>query len=130
MAVRELLLSWGMVVAYVMLNSFGALAIKRTIHQIAVTDNLSSDDAMHFVALALGSPLLLLGLLSIGVSACAWIVALSRMELSTAYPVAVSLNCLIVISSAILTYREPITVNKLAGIMLLFLSLVLMFRKS
>jgi len=129
MTIRDLLLSWGMVVVYVMLNSFGALSIKRTIHQIGVTDNLSSDDVMHLVALAFGSPLLLLGLFSIGVSACAWIVALSRMELSTAYPVAVSLNCLVVILGGLLTYGESISLNKCAGIALLFLSLILMFRE-
>jgi multidrug transporter EmrE-like cation transporter len=128
MNLRELLLSWGMVGAYVILNSFGALAIKHTVHRIGVADPTSMKGTMSFFAATFSSPLVLLGLFAIALSACAWIVALSRMELSIAYPVAVALNCLIVVSAGLAAYGEALSWSKFAGIGLLLCSLVLLFR--
>jgi multidrug transporter EmrE-like cation transporter len=128
MRFRELLLSWGMVGAYVVLNSFGALAIKHTVHRIGMADATSMKAMVSFLTATFLSPLVLLGLFAIGLSACAWIVALSRMELSVAYPVAVALNCLIVVSTGLGVYGELLNWSKLTGIGLLFCSLVLLFR--
>jgi len=128
MRFRELLLSWGMVAAYVVLNSFGALAIKHTVHRIGMADATSMKAMVSFLTATFLSPLVLLGLFAIGLSACAWIVALSRMELSVAYPVAVALNCLIVVSTGFGVYGELLNWSKLTGIGLLFCSLVLLFR--
>jgi len=128
MRFRELFFSWGMVGAYVVLNSFGALAIKHTVHRIGMADATSMKAMVSFLTITFLSPLVLLGLLAIGLSACAWIVALSRMELSVAYPVAVALNCLIVVSMGLGVYGEALNWSKLTGIGLLFCSLVLLFR--
>jgi multidrug transporter EmrE-like cation transporter len=128
MNVREQFLSWGMVGAYVILNSFGALAIKHTVHHVGVADPTSMKATVSFFTATLLSPLVLLGLFAVGLSACAWIVALSRMELSTAYPVAVALNCLIVVTTGLAAYGETLNCSKLAGIGLLLCSLVMLFR--
>ena len=128
MAVREVLLSWGMIGAYVVLNSFGALAIKHAVHRIGAADPTSINATLSFFAMMLYSPLVVSGLFAIGLSACAWIIALSRMELSTAYPVAVVLNCAVVVSAGLVAYGESLTWNKFAGIALLLSSLVLLFR--
>jgi multidrug transporter EmrE-like cation transporter len=125
---RESLLSWGMVGTYVVLNSLGALAIKHTLHQTEPPDAASLRAVAGFIVTTLMSPRVLLALLAIGLSACAWILALSRMELSIAYPVAVALNCLIVVSAGFAAYGEALTWSKLAGIGLLLCSLVLLFR--
>ena len=125
---RELLLSWGMVGAYVILNSFGALAIKQAVHHIGMAQASSLKDVVSFFAATFVSPLVLPGLFAIGLSACAWIIALSRMELSIAYPVAVALNCLIVVSAGLALYGETLSLNKLVGIGLLLSSIILLFR--
>jgi len=117
-----------MVGAYVVLNSFGALAIKHTVHRIGMADATSMKAMVSFFTATFLSPLVLLGLFAIGLSACAWIVALSRMELSIAYPVAVALNCLIVVSMGLAVYGEVLNWSKLTGIGLLFCSLILLFR--
>jgi multidrug transporter EmrE-like cation transporter len=128
MNIREQLLSWGMVGAYVVLNSMGALAIKHEVHRIGRADATSWNSLASFFATTFLSPLVLAGLFAVALSACAWIVALSRMELSIAYPVAVALNCLIVIMAGFVIYGEALNFSKLAGIALLFCSLVLLFR--
>jgi multidrug transporter EmrE-like cation transporter len=92
-----------------------------------MADATSVKAMASFFAVMFLSPLVLVGLFAIGLSACAWIVALSRMELSIAYPVAVALNCLIVVSMGVTMYGEALNWSKLAGIGLLFLGLVLLF---
>lgn len=128
MNLREVLLSWGMVGAYVVLNSFGALAIKHTVHRTGAADPASINAILSFFATVLCSPLVVSGLFAIGLSACAWIIALSRMEVSTAYPVAVALNCAVVVSTGLVAYGESLSWTKLVGIALLLFSLVLLFR--
>lgn len=125
---RDLLLSWGMVGAYVILNSLGALAIKQTVQKVAVVQPGTLQGTVGLVLATLVSPVALLGLVAIGLSAGAWIVALSRMELSVAYPVAVGLNCLIVVSAGFGVFGEALTWTKLLGIGLLLCGLVLLFR--
>jgi multidrug transporter EmrE-like cation transporter len=128
MSFREALMSWGMVAAYVLLNSFGALAIKHEVHRIGAADATSVTSVVRFFTATLLSPPVLVALFAIGLSACAWIIALSRMQLSTAYPVAVALNCLIVVSTGFTVYGEPLGYGKLAALGLLFTSLALLFR--
>lgn len=128
MSIREQLLSWAMVSAYVLLNSFGALAIKQTVHRVGRADLASFDGLAGFLTATFMSPLVWIGLFAIALSACAWIIALSRMELSVAYPVAVALNGLIVVSAGFALYGEVLSWSKLTGIVLLLFSLVLLFR--
>jgi multidrug transporter EmrE-like cation transporter len=117
-----------MVGAYVILNSLGALAIKQTVQKVAVVQPGTLQGTVGLVLATLVSPVALLGLVAIGLSAGAWIVALSRMELSVAYPVAVGLNCLIVVSAGFGVFGEALTWTKLLGIGLLLCGLVLLFR--
>jgi multidrug transporter EmrE-like cation transporter len=130
MNMRDALLSWGMVGAYVALNSVGALVIKHTLtlQRATPADTSSLTTAASLLVTTLTSPRVILALFAIALSACAWILALSRMELSIAYPVAVALNCLIVVSAGFAAYGEPLTWSKLAGVALLLGSLVLLFR--
>lgn len=123
---RELFVSWAMVIAYVILNSLGAIAIKSVVHRSGAIDPGSARGLAGFVTSTLFSPAVIAGLAAIGLSACAWIIALSRLPLSIAYPVAVALNCLIVISAGLLLYGEAASWNKFAGIFLLLASLVLL----
>ncbi len=112
------------------LNSLGAVAIKSVVHRNGAIDPGSAKGIFSFVTTTLLAPLVLAGLFSIGLSACAWIVALSRMQLSVAYPVAVALNCLIVVSVGLAAFGEAFSWNKFAGIGLLLASLVLLFLDS
>jgi multidrug transporter EmrE-like cation transporter len=108
----------------------GALAIKHTLYQGGRAEPTSAQGIGGFLLSTLSSPLVLIGLVAIGLSACAWIVALSRMELSIAYPVAVALNCLIVVSAGFVAYAEPLNWSKLLGTGMLLCSLLLLYRGS
>ena len=69
------------------------------------------------------SPLVISGFSAILFSAFAWMLALSRLEISIAYPLAVGLNFLVVISVGIFLFGEILNISKIIGILLVFLSI-------
>ena len=112
-----------MILIYVILNSFGAIAIKYGLNRLgAVQMNSMKSITVYFIAL-FKSPLTILGFIAIFISAFVWMTALSRMEISIAYPIAISLNFFIVVLIGILLYHESVTVYKMIGLLLIFVSI-------
>ena len=68
-----------------------------------------------------------MGLISISTATAAWIIALSHLELSKAYPVAIGLNLLIVISASLVFFHEPLTVYTWIGTILIFSGVMFLF---
>ena len=52
--------------------------------------------------------------------------ALSRLQISLAYPVAVGLNFGIVVTAGLILLREPLSLEKIIGITLIFVSIILL----
>ena len=112
-----------MILGYVLLNSFGAIAIKHGLTRLgAVQLNSFKSMALYFIEL-FKSPLTIFGFSSIFLSAFVWMTALSRMEISIAYPIAISLNFLIVVIFGLTLYHEPLTVSKVIGLFFVFVSI-------
>jgi multidrug transporter EmrE-like cation transporter len=112
-ATKTILLSWGMVFVFVVLNSFGALAIKNEIIKIG---NLKPQSISAYFYLLFISWRTWLGLFSIAVGTCAWMLSLAQLEMSKAYPVAIGLNLLIIVGVSLLCFNEPMTFFKMLGI--------------
>ncbi|ROS00113.1 Small Multidrug Resistance (SMR) protein [Sinobacterium caligoides] len=128
MSAKDFVFSWGMVFAYVLLNAYGALVIKYKINQLGAVSFESMEQSLQYFLRLFTSPLILTGLLAIFVSAIAWMAALSRLDLSSAYPVAVGLNFVLVISVAFLSFREPVSALKLVAISLILFGVFLLYR--
>lgn len=122
------IVGWLMVFLYVLLNSYGALIIKFKVSQLGKVDTSHLKAAFSYFLLLFSSPLVISGLCSIFLSALAWMTALSRMEISLAYPVAVGANFLIVVCLGLILYGETISINKGIGIALIFLSIFILSR--
>lgn len=129
MSSRDFILSWGMVLGYVLLNAYGALIIKYKINQLGVVSLDTFAQMLSYFVRLFTSPLIITGLLAIFASSIAWMVALSRLDLSIAYPVAVGLNFVVVISIAFLSFREPVNGVKLLAISLILFSIYLLYRR-
>ncbi|MCJ7812605.1 SMR family transporter [bacterium] len=106
-----------------MLNSFGAIAIKYGLNRLGAVhlDSLKSI-VLYFIEL-FKSPLTILGFTAIFLSAFVCMTALSRMEISIAYPVSISLNFLIIVIFGLTLYHEPLTVSKVIGLIFVFISI-------
>ena len=125
---NKFFLSWGMVIGYVVLNSFGALIIKYKINAIGEVQLGSVKSFINYFMELLKSPLIICGILSIFISAFVWMTALSRLQISLAYPVAVGLNFFIVVTVALIFLKEQLSVEKVIGIVLIFISIFLLTR--
>lgn len=128
MRISKFLLSWGMVLGYVLLNSFGAIVIKYKINKMGEIQYNSFKLIISYFIELLRSPLIICGVLSIFLSAFLWMIALSRLQISLAYPVAVGLNFIIVVSIALIFLREQLPVDKMAAILLILISIIILSR--
>jgi multidrug transporter EmrE-like cation transporter len=117
-----------MVLGYVLLNSFGALVIKYRINKMGEIQYNSFRLIISYFIELLRSPLIICGVLSIFLSAFLWMIALSRLQISLAYPVAVGLNFIIVVSIALIFLREQLPVDKMAAILLIIISIIILSR--
>ena len=128
MNINKFILSWGMVLGYVIFNSFGALIIKYKINKMGEVKFSSLRIVINYFIELLRSPLIIGGIISIFISAFVWMIALSRLQISVAYPVAVGLNFLVVVIIALLLLGEQLTFTKVIGILLIFISIFLLSR--
>lgn len=128
MSTSKFLLSWGMVLAYIVFNSFGALIIKYKINEMGTIQFSSFRFVIKYFYELMKSPLIICGIFSIFISAFVWMVALSRMQISIAYPVAVGLNFIVVVTVALIFFKEHLSVEKIIGIVLIIISVFLISR--
>lgn len=128
MSMSKFLLSWGMVLAYIVFNSFGALIIKYKINEMGTIQFGSFRFVIKYFYELIKSPLIICGIFSIFISAFVWMVALSRLQISIAYPVAVGLNFIVVVTVALIFFKEHLSVEKIIGIVLIFISVFLISR--
>ena len=87
----------------------------------------SKDNLLQFFISAITNPFVLFGLLLIGISSVIWIVALSRTELSYAYPF-VSVGYITTAILSVLLFNEPSSVVKWIGIAVIVSGVIILSR--
>lgn len=105
--------SLGLIGLSIITGVVGQTAIKMGISRPGAAEG--ADGLGGLIKMILGSPLVLLGLFFYGVGALAWIAALTRLDLSVAYPF-LALNFVLVALSSWLILRERIPVLRWIGI--------------
>ncbi len=79
------MLSFSIILTGVLLNAVAQLALKASVKEMGVIGLNFSSSAMAFLRLA-SEPFLWIGLFCYGISVLVWILALSRVDVSVAYP--------------------------------------------
>lgn len=115
-----------MVLLYVLLNASGALIIKNYLNHAGTVSFDSISAALKSLWKIFTAPQVIGAFAALFGAAIAWIIALSRMDLSVAYPVAVGLNFGVVVGISLFFYGEPVTLQKLIGLSLVFMSIVVL----
>jgi small multidrug resistance pump len=108
-------------VFYVLASTCGVVIIKKffdTVPHETVTDFLSNLLNMQLI---IGVTLYIMGFLT-------WLYVLSKMDLNTAYPVAITLSFIAVILASALVLEEPLTVNIGIGTILCLLGVFIILR--
>jgi multidrug transporter EmrE-like cation transporter len=78
----------------------------------------------------LANPYLLTGLTLFALNVVFYAAALSRLNLSVAYPVMVAGGLIVVVVASVVWLREPMTTTQLSGIVLLVLGILLVTHRS
>lgn len=114
------------IVATIVFTVYGQLILKWRIASFGVLpENLG--DKVHFFLSVLLDPFIISGFVAAFVASFAWMAAMTKFELSYAYPF-ISLNFVIVLLLSAWILHEPITLQKIIGVALIVLGTIVVAR--
>jgi multidrug transporter EmrE-like cation transporter len=121
---KTYLLGWGMVFLFVFLNVFGALTLKNQVQKLGNDhfENFQSACGFFFKFVSSWQTFAAIGALFF--ATVVWMIAITNLELSRAYPVAIGLNCVLVMVLSIFFYNEGINFFKVTGVILILSGIV------
>ncbi|MCQ9207271.1 MAG: hypothetical protein NG740_05275 [Omnitrophica bacterium] len=128
MNIKGFVLSWGMLLLGVLMNVFGIYVIKMKMNSMGGLQINSFMSAITYFFALIKIPLVLVGAVVILTAPLPYAVALSRMNLSVAYPASVALSCLILLPLSVMFLGEPLLWGKSVAIGLLVVSLYLLYK--
>lgn len=76
------------------------------------------------------TPLVLFGFVCYGISSIFWIMALSKNDLSFAYPLLLSLGLVLIVLISWVFLKEQMTLERIAGIMLVAIGVYFLFKSA
>ncbi|MCW3481184.1 4-amino-4-deoxy-L-arabinose transferase [Neisseriaceae bacterium JH1-16] len=122
------LIEFGLILLGVLLNAAAQLFLKAGVRQIGHFDFSSANIVPIGWSLATNLPIIG-GLSCYVISVVVWIMALSRVEVSIAYPM-LSIGYVVNAGLAWWLFGEAVTVQRLAGIAVIIIGVVLVARSS
>lgn len=120
---KELFLSWGMLVISVAFNAFGVFVVKAKLNELGSIKVDTFEACLKYFLTLLQYPLVIFGVVLFFLSPFLFTIALSRMQIAIAYPAQIGLNFLFLIVLAVLFLGEKITMFKILGIGLILLGI-------
>lgn len=115
--------AYGFIAGSVILTVYGQLIVKWQVGKLGEFPS-ETGDRLRYVLDFFANPWTISAFLLAGVAAICWIAALSKIELSRAYPFISASFILVLISSAIF-FAEPITATKVVGAVLIVTGLII-----
>lgn len=125
---KAFLLSWGLVILSAMCDSYAAFVVKLKLNEFSLGHPASLKLIATFIGKILFSPLLISAVITFASAPFLWFLGLSRLELSSAYPVNVTMHLILIFLVSTFFLGELITIKKIAGSFLLLISLYLFFK--
>lgn len=120
------IVSFGLIITGVLLNAIAQLALKASVRQMGEI-KLSMAGAWPVTQQLMLEPALWLGLFCYGISVIIWILALSRVDVSIAYPM-LSIGYIVNALFAWLLFGEALTVERLVGIGVIIVGVYILAR--
>ena len=120
------IVSFSLIITGVLLNAIAQLALKASVREMGEI-KLSLNDAWPVTQQLMLEPSLWLGLLCYGISVIIWILALSRVDVTIAYPM-LSIGYIVNALFAWLLFGESLTLERLVGIGVIILGVYILAR--
>lgn len=105
----------------ILLGVVGQVLLKRGINEVAV----SHPPIPALIVLSLRNPPVIAGFLLYGISAILWIIVLSRVDLSVAYP-SISVGYVLILLFSWFYLKEPLNLARVAGVLLISAGVILL----
>lgn len=119
------LTSFALILTGVLLNAVAQLALKASVRDYGAIELTTG--ALPVALRLAGEPALWLGLVCYGVSVVVWILALSRVDVSIAYPM-LSIGYVVNALAAWALFGETLTAMRLAGIGIIIVGVFVLAR--
>lgn len=123
-SVKSPIFGWVMVLLFVGLNVAGAFTLKMQIQKFGNISLATPRLFFSFILTLISSLQVLLAIGLLFAATIAWMIALAHLELSRAYPVAIGLQFLTIMSATMIWHGESLTILKIAGILLILLGII------
>ena len=115
--------TWGLIFFAAVMDVIGAFVVKEKINQLGSVNYGSFYNVIEYLMNLAKFPTVWFGTFLILTAPLPYALALSRMELSTAYPVIVTLNALLLIPIAVIFLNESLTLYKILGFIIIIVGL-------
>lgn len=127
MILKEWMSGWGLLIISGTLDALAVLFIKMSFNQFGAIPLNSLNGFLEYFQIFLKSPMAILGILFYALSPFLWFLALSRLEVTQAYPILVSLHLVLTAIIAVALLGEQMTLYKLLAIVLILASVFLIY---
>lgn len=117
-------ISIALLLVSVVFATAGQLTLKAAMESIGRIGTAQVSDATQTLARAVKEPLLWIGLVLFGISALFWLVVLSRVDLSLAYPF-VGVSYVVVVALARFLFNEQVPTLRWIGVSVIALGIAL-----
>ncbi len=115
--------TWGLIFFAAVMDVIGAFVVKEKINKLGSVDYSGIYNVLEYLINLAKFPAVWFGTFLILTAPLPYALALSRMELSTAYPVIVTLNALLLIPVAVIFLNETLTLYKILGFIIIIVGL-------
>ena len=113
-----------LILSSVSLNAFAQLFIRQGMLKLGKI-SMNINELYHMIIQAIGNIYIWAGMMSYAVSILLWMVVLSKVNVSLAYPF-LSIGYIVTAVIAYFAFGEPITLQKVAGIAIICLGVVVL----
>lgn len=113
---------YGYILATIFLTVYGQIVLKWRVNTIENLPSLSSQK-LQFVFVVLTDPFIVSAFIAAFLASLSWMGAMSKFELSHAYPF-MSLNFVLVVALSALVFHESISMYRFCGLLLIVIGTV------
>lgn len=125
---KHFLLTWGLIFFSALFDSYAAFIVKSRFNELGHIDYSSTRSVINYLLSFFRSPLLITAMITFAAAPALSFFALNRMELSISYPIMVGFHVVFFFIFGTFFLGEGLNVNKIIGIVLVFLSLYFFYK--
>ncbi|MDD5439151.1 MAG: hypothetical protein PHS37_03095 [Candidatus Omnitrophica bacterium] len=128
MNIKDLFLTWGMLLVGVLFNIFGIYAIKAKMNLLGAVQFTSVASVIgYFISLA-RYPMAIVGVVMVFAAPLPYALAVSKMPISVVYPISTALNFLILIPVSVMLLGETVSAKHIVAMALIVVSLYIFYK--